>query len=387
MDSVARLRSGSRRAVDAPRSQQHSIGPHVAQHLAAPSVRGVGGDGLGAGRRGRRWKVAQWQISPWCRVLFPPPCLLTIPSMVQLCICSPAPQAYAVMDVTMGSPPALLRLHRLLLLEAACALVLLPLQAVVWLASFSGRTEVRNMGMLLFIVAVPIAVTALRAPLLVRINSRCSQLVLASELQNAAVATGMVQLLRSDSSRRVWITSAALAGWYAFGVSWNYIGEPCRAITEPIRFWKMKPESAPCECWETICTLLLLANGTLGALILAAPAAVAAFQSRFMPSRSRGIPVRALASCLPEHVIGGLHVRKACTGGLLAQPRRHARTAAAWTLGSRSPPRAPCAASWTCGGWCAQSITSRRPACQRGRPWACWTSPEAGLRPKSVPAL
>ncbi|CAK0911015.1 unnamed protein product [Prorocentrum cordatum] len=314
--------------------------------------------------------------------------------------------AYAVMDVTMGSPPALLRLHRLLLLEAACALVLLPLQAVVWLASFSGRTEVRNMGMLLFIVAVPIAVTALRAPLLVRINSRCSQLVLASELQNAAVATGMVQLLRSDSSRRVWITSAALAGWYAFGVSWNYIGEPCRAITEPIRFWKMKPESAPCECWETICTLLLLANGTLGALILAAPAAVAAFQSRFMPSRSRGIPVRALASCLPEHVIGaegapgfsgegeggpcaicieplrpGDAARRLPCGHCFHSPGVRRRG------GSRSPPRAPCAASWTCGGWCAQSITSRRPACQRGRPWACWTSPEAGLRPKSVPAL
>lgn len=208
-----------------------------------------------------------------------------------------------IMEVVLGSPLALLRLHQCLLVEAMSALMMLPAQMVVFIVSF-GSANPRDTAVLMVLVSVPTVVSAIRLPLLVRMKLRCGQLAQQFENQNAAVATGMVRLLSSPSSKCVQAMSVFLICWYAFGVSWNYIGKPCKDITEPIKFWKMKPESYPCELWEAICTLLLLANGTLGGLLCIAPQSVGIYQSHFLPSQSRGMPVHLLSRFLPEQSIG-----------------------------------------------------------------------------------
>jgi len=210
---------------------------------------------------------------------------------------------YEVMELLMGSPLAMLRLHRCLLVEAVLALVMLSAQIVIFLVSFPS-VDPKEMRMLIFLVLVPMIVSAFRLPLLVRMQQRCRQLAQQIDNQNAAIATGMVQLLSSRRSKRVQGISVFLICWYAFGVSWNYIGKPCRDITEPIKFWKMKPESLPCESWEMICTLLFLANGALGGMLCVAPKAVGIYQGHFLPSQTRGIPVHLLPRCLPEQVLG-----------------------------------------------------------------------------------
>merc|ERR1712232_977575 len=133
---------------------------------------------------------------------------------------------YDVLEIALGSPEALLRLHRFLLLEAAAALVLLPTIPVFFVTFGSPNAE----ELLLLIVLVPLCVTAVRVPVLLRLERRCRQLAHAFEARSAAVATGMVQLLRSTPSRHMQASSLCLIIWYSFCVFWNYIGPPCKDI-------------------------------------------------------------------------------------------------------------------------------------------------------------
>eukprot|EP00401_Gymnodinium_catenatum_P007384 CAMPEP_0117550904 /NCGR_PEP_ID=MMETSP0784-20121206/48918_1 /TAXON_ID=39447 /ORGANISM="" /LENGTH=309 /DNA_ID=CAMNT_0005347931 /DNA_START=15 /DNA_END=944 /DNA_ORIENTATION=- len=203
-------------------------------------------------------------------------------------------------DALMGSPSALLRLHRMLLLEAIATVLLFAVLPVVFLVSFSeSKREV--LRKLMVVVAVPIVAAGLRMPVVLRMQRRCRQLATAFETQNAAVATGMVQMLQSGSSKLIQAMSIFMTVWYLFAVTWVYVGPLCSQYAEPIRFWRLQTEALPCEVFECVCTLLLMTNATLGALLFAAPVAVRHFQGNFLPDRCRGLPVNLLQQ-LPSHI-------------------------------------------------------------------------------------
>eukprot|EP00929_Paragymnodinium_shiwhaense_P008120 TRINITY_DN112055_c0_g1_i1.p1 TRINITY_DN112055_c0_g1~~TRINITY_DN112055_c0_g1_i1.p1 ORF type:complete len:419 (-),score=70.70 TRINITY_DN112055_c0_g1_i1:669-1823(-) len=210
--------------------------------------------------------------------------------------------AYDLLECAVGSPEALLRLHRLLLVEAITALTLLHVQIVVF-SVFFNSTSLEDVAVLIVLVVVPILVTIFRIPVLFRLERRCRQLAQSFQSRNAAVATGMVQLLRSTRSRHMQASSLFLVAWYLFCVIWNYIGPPCKDISEPVRFWKLKPEAAPCESFEFICTVLLMANATFDCMLLMAPKAVFLFQGHFVPLQSAGLDEARLRE-LPEHEFG-----------------------------------------------------------------------------------
>lgn len=205
----------------------------------------------------------------------------------------------------LGSPEAVLRLHLVIFWEAAVTVVLLLLQVLIFLVFFSS-TSASEMATLLALACVPIIATLGKVFAVRRMHHRCRQLAQAFEAENAAVATGTVQLLKSRSSRVVQALSLFLVIWYTFCVVWNYVGAPCDRFTEfkfELEFWKLTAEEAPCSSWESVCTLLLMSDATVGLTLLWAPAAVRAFQGRFVPGASQGMPPLVLER-LPEMTYG-----------------------------------------------------------------------------------
>lgn len=205
----------------------------------------------------------------------------------------------------LGSPQAMVRLHLFMVWEAVATVVLLLAQVIVFVVFFDS-TSASEMATLIALAAIPVAVTAFKIVAVRNMERRCRQLQRAFTTQNAAVATGMVQLLKSRSSKLVQIVSLFLVLWYLFCVVWNYIGPPCERFTDfsfEIQFWRLTSEEAPCSSWESVCTLLLMADATLGLTLLWAPTAVHTFQGRFVPDASQGMPLEVLDR-LPEMTYG-----------------------------------------------------------------------------------
>eukprot|EP00928_Gymnodinium_smaydae_P009511 TRINITY_DN13572_c0_g1_i1.p1 TRINITY_DN13572_c0_g1~~TRINITY_DN13572_c0_g1_i1.p1 ORF type:complete len:363 (-),score=64.87 TRINITY_DN13572_c0_g1_i1:9-1097(-) len=209
---------------------------------------------------------------------------------------------FELLNAVLGSPGALLRLHQIYIAEVGAALFLLGVQIAVFLVFFrdEGMTATTTLTLL---VLVPVALCFLQLPSLIHLERRFRQLALAHERQNAAVAAASCYMLRSGRSKRVQFISMFLAAWYAFGIVWNYVGPPCRGLSAPVEFWRLEPRHAPCEVWESICTLLLCSNATLAGLLFLSPKAVQVFQRHFVPTQSQGFPTELLER-LPRYVLG-----------------------------------------------------------------------------------
>jgi len=171
----------------------------------------------------------------------------------------------AATERLLGTPAAVLRLHRVFLLEAVFALILLPALLGVFVAT-DARSMPGSFPMLL-LVGVMCLMTAAQLSFLCAEERRCRIIVHELAGEPALVAEAMASLLNSRCCRNLRFVTMFLSIWYLLSMFWAATLPPCALIPDE-SFDKQAlmetSQSAFCRATGMSFPVLLIGNSVLG---------------------------------------------------------------------------------------------------------------------------
>lgn len=222
-----------------------------------------------------------------------PPCLLPMWCWMPL---------MRLLVPVLGTPEAILRLHRLHLLETALALPLMLMHWVIFSISAMKLLTMHGLIVSAAILSVPLLLTCLRLPSLVRLDRHCRGLVMRfrGQLGEAeGIAERTLQLLWCRAAQDQRLFSLLLICWYSLGLAWQTRKAPC-SLTDDVNRDLLEVE---CQVFHVSCIFFIMVNGSLCIAAMVAPFVVARCPDNFTPLHRRGIPKEVL-DALPVFEFG-----------------------------------------------------------------------------------
>eukprot|EP00429_Kryptoperidinium_foliaceum_P005658 CAMPEP_0176027430 /NCGR_PEP_ID=MMETSP0120_2-20121206/13451_1 /TAXON_ID=160619 /ORGANISM="Kryptoperidinium foliaceum, Strain CCMP 1326" /LENGTH=379 /DNA_ID=CAMNT_0017360635 /DNA_START=238 /DNA_END=1378 /DNA_ORIENTATION=+ len=175
------------------------------------------------------------------------------------------------------------------------ALPLLTVHLVLFATVAWHRLIVHQVVLMVAIVSVPVLLTGLRLPTLIRIDRVSTSIVQAFE-QNEPVAERFLQLAWCRANQDQRLFSVLLMCWYSLALAWQERKPPC---TETY----LSPMLAmQCASFRASSSLLLVTNGVLCICALVAPFVISRCADSFTPLSRRGLP-KAMLDRLPLYVV------------------------------------------------------------------------------------
>lgn len=158
---------------------------------------------------------------------------------------------------TLGSAPAASWLYKAQFLEAAAAMVILPIHLVIFLAE---KPRLRPGHEIWLLCLMPVLFSTMRLPLAYANYCRC-RLIIAMGLEEERLVGALLAHFCSQKSRWSCAVSAVLLPWYFCNILWCLAALPCSQYSEMF-FWEMAKEAAPCEAFNFtssfLCCLLTM---------------------------------------------------------------------------------------------------------------------------------
>eukprot|EP00445_Apocalathium_hangoei_P012125 CAMPEP_0203877496 /NCGR_PEP_ID=MMETSP0359-20131031/22088_1 /ASSEMBLY_ACC=CAM_ASM_000338 /TAXON_ID=268821 /ORGANISM="Scrippsiella Hangoei, Strain SHTV-5" /LENGTH=461 /DNA_ID=CAMNT_0050796463 /DNA_START=126 /DNA_END=1511 /DNA_ORIENTATION=- len=191
--------------------------------------------------------------------------------------------------LVLGSPKGIRRLHKLLMMETILALPVMLLHMFMLVMLAGHLLTIHGIIVMMAVVVLPVVLTGLRMPSLIRIHKGCAVLVQAYESDSQPIADRMMQLLWCRASQDQRLFSLLLVGSYALGLTWQSRKVPCNGY-----FIELESLTMECHAFRVSCTVLVAANALLITAALLAPLVVCRCSDNFTPPSRRGIPKELL---------------------------------------------------------------------------------------------